>query len=64
MKQFVPYEKLSKRERKARDGERRGTWGMSPVTRRPSNPKAYNRKKTRTEIEDVLTVFSLYTVLI
>lgn len=47
MKQFVPYEKLSKRERKARDAERRGSWGMSPVTRRPPNPRAYNRTKTR-----------------
>ena len=47
MKQFVPYEKLSKRERKARDAERRGTWGMSPVTRRPPNFRAYNRVKTR-----------------
>ena len=64
MSKFIPYEKLSKRERKARDAERRETWGMSPVTRRPPNPKAYNRKKTRTEIEDVLAVFSFYTVLL
>lgn len=58
MKKFVPYEKLSKRERRARDAERRETWGMSPVTRRPPNPKAYNRKKTRTDIENALNVFS------
>jgi len=51
MMQFVPYEKLSKRERKARDAERRGSWGMSPVTRRPPNPRAYNRKKARSSIE-------------
>lgn len=47
MKQFIPYEKLSKRARKARDAERRGSWGMSPVTRRPEKPGAYNRAKTR-----------------
>ena len=58
MNKFIPYEKLSKRERRARDAERRETWGMSPVTRRPSNPKAYNRKKTRTDIENALNVFS------
>ena len=52
MEHFIPYEKLSKRERKARDAERRISWGMSPVTRRPRNPRAYNRRKTRMCIED------------
>ena len=49
---MIPYTKLSKRERKARDAERRVSWGMSPVTRRPPNPRAYNRRKTRLCIED------------
>ena len=44
MKQFIPYEKLSKRERKIRGTERRVNRSMSPVTRRPVNPNAYNRK--------------------
>lgn len=48
---MIPYKKLSKRERRARDAERRVTWGMSPVTRRPPNPRAYNRKKARTSME-------------
>ena len=48
---MIPYTKLSKRERKARDAERRVSWGMSPVTRRPPNPRAYNRKKARTSME-------------
>ena len=26
---------------------RRGTWTINPVTRKPANPKAYNRKKAR-----------------
>lgn len=47
MSKFIPYEKLSKRERKARDAERRGSWGISPVTRRPEKPGAYNRAKAR-----------------
>lgn len=54
MSKFIPYEKLSKRERRARDAERRGNWGISPVTRRPPNPRAYNRKKTRTDIERMI----------
>ena len=47
MKQFIPYEKLSKRERKARNAAQRGSWGMSPITRKPEKPGAYNRAKTR-----------------
>ena len=52
MKRFIPYEKLSKRERKARDAERRGSWGISPVTRRPEKPGAYNRAKARKRDHD------------
>ena len=45
---FVPYEKLSKKEKRALDRARRGGWGaLSPVTRRPENPKAYKRTKAR-----------------
>lgn len=44
MKNFVPYEKLSKREQRKADRLRRGTWGaISPITRKPMNPRAYNR---------------------
>lgn len=49
---MIPFTMLSKRERRARDAERRVSWGMSPVTRRPPNPRAYNRRKTRKCIED------------
>lgn len=45
---FVPYEKLSKKKRRELSRKRRRTWsGISPVTRRPDNPKAYNRQKAR-----------------
>lgn len=48
MKKFVPYEKLSKKEKRKLDQAKRQTWGaMSPVTRRPENSRAYNRKKTQ-----------------
>lgn len=48
MGKFVPYEKLSKKEKRQRNAERRGSWyGLNPVTRKPENPKAYNRKKAR-----------------
>jgi hypothetical protein len=48
MKQtYIPLEKRSKREQKAYFAARRGNWGdVNPVTRKPPNPKAYNRKKS------------------
>lgn len=48
MRKQIPYEKLSKREKRALDRQRRGTWGeISPVTRKPANPRAYCRPKAR-----------------
>ena len=44
MEKFIPYEKLSKKKRRELDAARRTTWDISPITRRPANPKAYNRK--------------------
>ena len=52
MEKFIPYEKLSKKQKRALDVARRGSWGgLSPVTRRAENPKAYQRKKARIEEE-------------
>jgi hypothetical protein len=48
MNHFVPYEKLSKKERKKQDAARRNSWGsVNPVTRRPDNSRAYNRRKAQ-----------------
>ncbi|MBR5429384.1 MAG: hypothetical protein IK116_02525 [Firmicutes bacterium] len=47
MEKFVPYAKRSKKARRQADRERRQTWSISPVTRRPDNPKAYKRKTGR-----------------
>ena len=53
MKVFIPYEKLSKKKQREIDKQKRGTWGaLSPVTRKPENKKAYNRKKARRWIDD------------
>ncbi len=53
MKKFVPYEKLSKKAKRALDAKRRGSWGaLSPVTRRTENPKAYDRQKARRWMND------------
>ena len=48
MKKFVPYEKLSKKEKRALNNQRRNTWGnLNPTTRKPENSKAYSRNKAR-----------------
>ena len=48
MEKFIPYEKLSKKEKRKLDLTKRQTWGeLNPVTRKPENSKAYRRNKTR-----------------
>lgn len=38
MEKFIPYEKLSKKEKRRLDNRRRTTWGgIKPVTRKPEN---------------------------
>ena len=48
MKQkFIPLDKQSKRnQREYHAGCRKDWGGINPVTRKPPNPKAYNRKKS------------------
>ena len=48
MEKFIPYEKLSKKERQKINRAKRATWGdLNPVTRKPENSKAYNRKRAQ-----------------
>jgi len=48
MEKFIPFEKLSKRKKKELLAGRRRTWeGLNPVTRKPANPKAYNRSEMK-----------------
>ena len=48
MEKFIPYEKLSKKEKRKMDLAKRQTWGeLNPVTGQPENSKAYNRRKSQ-----------------
>ena len=48
MEKFIPYEKLSKKEKRRLDAAKRGSWGeINPVTRKPRSSKAYNRAKAQ-----------------
>ena len=57
MEKIIPYEKLSKKKKREQDEKRRSLWPISPVTRRPENPKAYKRKKMQDRYEDTDPVF-------
>lgn len=55
MEKYIPYEKLSKKKKRELNSARRNTWGsMSPVTRKPANSKAYNRRKAQNWKHDCL----------
>ena len=57
MEKFIPSEKLSKKKQREQNAERRGSWyGLNPVTRKPKNSRAYNRRKARKWSEDSMTV--------
>ncbi len=61
MEKFVPYEKMSKRERRALDRQRRGSWGaISPVSRRIESKKRYNRKKAKQEQHSASPLFYFF----
>jgi len=61
MEKFIPYEKLSKKEKRKLDAKKRGSWGgLNPVTRMPENPRAYNRRKARRWESEPLSVSFLY----
>ena len=64
MEKFIPYEKLSKKKRRALNAKRREVWPISPITRKPENPKAYKRKKAQRMDDDSSSVpffFALQT---
>lgn len=66
MERFIPYEKLSKKKKRELDLKRRGSWGgLNPVTRKPANPKAYDRRKAQSWKKDpgsaLLVLFMLRT---
>ncbi len=53
MERFTPFDKLSKKEKRRRNSERRGTWGpLSPVTRRSEDVRVYKRKKAQRPDDD------------
>lgn len=67
-KKFVPYEKMSKKERKKLDSAKRRDWnGVNPVTRvLDKNSKKYSRKikHKNSRPESIGRLFDYYFILI
>ena len=55
MEKFVSFDKLSKKEQKKINSEKRRDWnGLNPVTRiAPNNKKAYKRKAKHPQTNDI-----------
>lgn len=60
MENFIPYEKLSKKKKRELNAKKRVTWQMNPVTRKPQNPKAYNRRKAQKWTTPISVLLSLF----
>jgi hypothetical protein len=61
MEKFIPYQKLSKKEKRKADLARRQTWGdLNPTTRKPMSSKAYNRKRTQAWKKELPDLRPLY----
>ena len=43
---YIPRKKLSKKAKRLEDLKQRKVWSISPITRKPPNPKQYNRVKS------------------
>ena len=53
MEKMIPYQKLSKKKQRELNALKRGSWGsLNPVTRKPENSKAYNRRTAQRWNED------------
>ena len=61
MERYIPYEKMSKKQKKDWDSKQRTLWGGNPVTRKTENKKHYNRKKVqRIDKSDFTEPLSFY----
>ena len=67
MAKFIAYEKLSKKEQKKLNAEKRKTWGeLKPITKVKPSAKLYNRKKKQdlTSYSKLNPVFVLRYIVI
>ena len=64
MAKFIPFAKLSKKAQQSINQSKRKNWGnIDPVTKRPTNSKAYNRKKAQVWKDDFLAPELFYCLV-
>lgn len=51
MERFIPYEKLSKKQKHEWDKRKRNQWEINPTTRQTEERTKYSRKRTRQELQ-------------
>lgn len=47
---FIPYQKMSKKEKKRLNSEKRTTWNFSPVTRKCEDRTKYKRCRVKEDL--------------
>lgn len=47
MEKFIPYKKLSKKEKKKYDSQKRNLWKIKPTERIKQSDKKYSRRKIK-----------------
>lgn len=63
MERYIPYDKMSKKQKKEWDSKQRTLWGGNPVTRKTKNKKHYNRKKVqRIDRSDFTEPFFIFCI--
>ena len=63
MERYIPYEKMSKRQKKEWNARKRILWSSNPVTRKIEDKKRYNRKRFSESTEAIslnLFIFALF----
>ena len=52
MSRFIPKEKMSKKDRKQLESQRRVTWTCSPVSKVMKSKKVYDRNRKKPRFQD------------
>lgn len=47
---FIPYQKMSKKEKKRLNSEKRTTWNLNPVTRKCEDRTKYKRCRAKEDL--------------
>ena len=55
MEKFVSCTDMTKKQKKEFNERRRNKWIINPVTRKPENPRAYNRNRDKKNMAQIIS---------